>query len=640
MDLANDLRALIMEHLSSDLIKAEKYTVLRNKLINILQLLDENYCLANQMYQQLPISKFDNFAAYVYNTDANSINKIQGTSEKVKTIRTKRNNHSCPQCGRQLTVSGSESRCQSCGYMSDIKDHSNVKPGANNAKHINKQLDIITGVRKAPANIKKIIDYIIIWLTDLRYIYAWLVSRGRDRYNKFVEKLQEYLNIQIVDQWFNRVIERKPENMWKYNVFKLFTDEFYNMLEYTIRLASEGESNMCELPDDLAYFIVESWVKTYHTVPKIHDIISIPNDLLYQVINNIQPDRYASSLQSLNNTIKPIDHVIQRTNEIVNINDTSNVAVTNNPNLISQAYTPGQSNILSQHAKVYIDKNNTHTSYEIGLFINSLSFWVKIPDNNIKQRVERLFRRPISIPGLMFNFREVYRKADSIPKKYSYQQEFCWITNQTFHTPFIEIDTQDKQVIADIIHKFNTFYKDKMLKETGKSCNSPLYCCTLECILNLPFFEKYKPILDYVPMKDKDTAAHIHAEFHNFARTYSQLLKPYNVARGDEANKVNTVNFEEVNKPKPRRIRRKTKTTTPKVEIVEEVSQALPQIVLEDIQVQAPSIDLGFNFMDNMDNEPPIKHEEEEEQTYQPEEQYETYEAYDESDDSDDNILF
>lgn len=571
--MENDLKVIINDHLSSPLINIPKYDTLKSKLYQILQLIDENYHLANAMYQQLPVSKFDNFGAYVYNTDPTSINKIQGASEKVKTIRTKRNNHTCPQCGRQLTVSGSESRCESCGYMSDIKDHSNVKPGANNAKHINKQLDIITGVRKAPANIKKIVDFIIIWLTDLRYIYAWLVSRGRDKYDKFVMKLSECLNIMITDQWFNRVIERKPENMWKYNVFKLFTDEFYNMLEYTIRLANERESNMSELPDDLAYFIIEYWVNQYHIIPNINDTVILPNELLYKVINDIPPERYGSSLQKLNNSIKVNVDNTQVIPDVVNINDTSNVAVTNNANNINFDLNSEYNNVLAKQAKIYIDQNNTHTKYEIGLFLNSLSFWVKVPEDNIKRRIEKLFRRPISIPGLMFNFREVYRKADSVPKKYSYQQEFCWLTNQTFHTPFIEIDTQDKSIIADLILKFNTYYKDATLLSKGKNCNSPLYCCTLECVLNLPFFEVYKPILNYVPMKDKDTAAHIHSAFHDFARKHGELLRPYNTPRTDVTIKQHDT-VEETPKAKPKRVRRaKNKVEPPKEHNIIEVTE-------------------------------------------------------------------
>lgn len=622
LELSTNLKQKIQVFLSDPAIQEDKYTRLRRQLQSIQLIAENNYELANRKFSQLPVSKYETFSSYVYNTDATTMIKMRGATERSKTLRTRRNNHTCPLCGAQLTVSGSESKCNSCGWMSDLKDNSNVKPGANNAKHINKQLDIITGVRQPPANIKKIADQVEIWLTDLKYIYAWLVSKGRDHYDKFTKKVMELLNIQITGQWFNRVIPRDEKYVWKYPVFKLFMDEFYGMLEYTKRLSDEKESNMAELPDELVYFIAQYWLKTQCRYPEINDVVEIPNKVIDQLIAKLPEVTRRPSLLSLRENISAADMLIARTNEVINVNDKSNAPVTNNPttgDLINVTYKTDD----EYKSKIYVNRLANSTRYEIGRYLNSLSLWAKVPEDNLKHKLEQLFRRPITIPGLMFNYAEVYKKADSVPKKYAYQQEFCWLTNRTFHVPFVDITTQDKTVIADLIHKFNMYYKDRMLKETGKTCNSPLYCCTIECILSLPYFEKYKSILDRVPVKDRGTAAHIQAIFHDFARANPDILRPYNckdliLPEEPEAQEV-------PEDPKPARTRRIRRTRKqPRVEVVE-VDEPTVEEPVEEVAEQSLDQD------DNLDStpSPEEKYQESDESPEDP---------YDHSDHSDDQF--
>ena len=165
--------------------------------------------------------------------------------------------------------------------------------------------------------------------------------------------------------------------------------------------------------------------------------------------------------------------------------------------------------------------------FEIGLYLNSLSLLHTVPKNHIKTRLENLINCDLTMPGLMFNYREVYKKSENPPKKYCYQQEYCWITNRTFHTPFIEMPKQDKESIVKLIIQFNEFYKEQAYLKSDKGCNSPLYCCTIACVLNLPYFQKYKRALKFIPVKDKGTASHIRKEFFNFEVHHPECIAPY-----------------------------------------------------------------------------------------------------------------
>ena len=120
-----------------------------------------------------------------------------------------------------LILSDAGSICNNCGYVGSSKSSvPNTRQTSNNNKHIFKQLDALTGTHKAPQNISKIIDYISLWLTDLRYIYNWLNSNGSKRYNQWVRKYQQLTDETITPLFFNKKIERIPENMWDYNRYK------------------------------------------------------------------------------------------------------------------------------------------------------------------------------------------------------------------------------------------------------------------------------------------------------------------------------------------------------------------------------------------------------------------------------------
>jgi hypothetical protein len=316
-----------------------------------------------------------------------------------------------------------------------MKAKSASKITLDNTKHIIKQIDNILGLKKAPANMSKIIKYISIWLTDLQHIEKWL--QHENRYMQFIKKCSARMDEEITPEFFSRVIERTPQNMWEYSIFKLFMDEFYLLLERA-KSCSNTQSNMDGLPREQVLEIVKDW----------HD---------------------------------------------------------------------GGKNMQK---------------YEVENYLTELSIIYNCPETHIKFDIERIMEKSITLPGLMFNFTEVYSKNENIPRKYNYQQEYAYITHETFHKPYITISNSDKDIIIFFILKFNEYYKELNFKETGKHTNAPLYCCSLTCILELPFLQQYKEVLSLIPLKDKPAYTNINAKWFKFITDNKDLISKY-IKRND-----------------------------------------------------------------------------------------------------------
>jgi hypothetical protein len=216
--------------------------------------------MADCQFQNMIISKYDSFKSYLRNTDISTINLIKGVNERIKTLRAKRKEKRCSNCNSILTIKTDFNICKSCGFVGENKpSRPLMKIKMDYSKHIYKQSDAIVGIRKPPNNILKIINYLSIWLTDLKFIGQWLIN-SRRQFNIFTSKYNSFTDDVIVvssdDSFFNRVIERKPQNMWPCHIYKLFADEFYLLLENIKRHANLGVSNIESLKDaDKAIFL-------------------------------------------------------------------------------------------------------------------------------------------------------------------------------------------------------------------------------------------------------------------------------------------------------------------------------------------------------------------------------------------------
>ena len=500
------------------------YDNILHELKDISDLIIYNPIDANTCYTELPLAKYDTFQSYVYNTNAKAITLLKCNTERTKTLRAKRRNITCPLCGNKLNNLDGTLQCESCDYIQEGKLASqSTRTMSNNTKHICKQLDALTGARKAPTNIAKIVDYITLWLTEPKYIAEWLKSKdlnpleeyekangiesvsvepvnvpkgkgrkknvkktsnssGSSSFDKWVKKYNEYTEEYITDSFFNKSIQRVPANVPDYNVFKLFMDEFYALLEHCHRCALEKASNMDVLSLEDQYNIFKQYaVENKYRLPVIFE------KYVYKGVEYEIGLRFNSlSLLANNDIVKAT--VVSET-------------------LKDETLIVGEEEMDKSFSK----------SIELKRMLDIL----------FKNTLNAMRRSSITIPGLMFNYKDVYNKSESPPKKYCYQQEYCWLMNRAFNTPFVHMPKQDKDDIIKIILKFNDFYKDRVCKQDDKICNSPLYCCTIVCVLNLAYFQKYKHALKFVPVKDNSTIAFIRKAFFEFEIQYTDFLKPF-----------------------------------------------------------------------------------------------------------------
>ena len=148
------------------------------------------------------------------------------------------------------------------------------------------------------------------------------------------------------------------------------------------------------------------------------------------------------------------------------------------------------------------------------------------------EKIENFDENRLTIGGLMFDFNDVYKFNEGIPKKYNYGQEYFIISNYVFNIPFTEINNNDKDNLLDIIVAFNNYYKRNIVKMNGNKNNSPLFGCTLICIIkSLSYFHKYKDIIYCLPNKyiDSQTMDTIAMYWHLFLIENPDIYIKYNV---------------------------------------------------------------------------------------------------------------
>lgn len=438
--LIDEMKQFKVEHAN---LWLEEYADLQESLGDILDIIGYNELEAQEMFERMDVNKYDSFRNYVYNMNNSAVNQVSGTNIRSISTRAKRKNRTCPLCGGKLKICGSTLGCSSCTYVHEGKLNSS-KAVSDNTKHTSKQLDNITGIKKPPNNIAKIMPHVVTWLTDLRYIYEWLEFNGTtskwiDKYNKLTEK-------SISNMFFRKEVIRSEEYAWDYDVYKLFTDEFYIMTQNAKRWAKLDTSRMESLDDDTIYEIMNAYFVKY----QFRRFPDIEDTFLY---NDVE--------------------------------------------------------------------------YDVGLYVNTLSLQCDEEKSPIKRRLMELCNNSMSLPGLMFNFRQLYTEADNLPAKYNYTQEYVSVIHQAFHVPFIDMDNSDKDAIVQLMLKFNDYYKSTMRSVTLDNHNAPLYCCVLTCVVKLPYFRKYLRILQLIPRKENNTSNNIKSVWDRFVVEHSELVQRF-----------------------------------------------------------------------------------------------------------------
>lgn len=468
VDFYNDLTLFINCYTNSDKQPLQKYIDLKDELDEIYLILDENEDDAQTMFQEMDCSRYDTFKQYQQNTDPTMIKSASFTMETTKVMRSKRGITKCPHCNIPLVFfDDSTYGCTNCNFEAPrTYSTPNTKLNINNTKHIIKQLDSLCGQKKIPIAINKIINYIELWLTDLHYLYDWLIFSNT--LNDFRIMYQQLTDTIIDSSWFDRKIERVKANRWSFKVYKIIMDEFYKMTELARRLMNAGASDIMSMGITQQKAIIDAWLEISTTIPATDDRVTI-GDKRNKMVYNIG---------------KLFDNIL---------------------------YKPS-----IRRTELY--------SYIVERF-------TAVNDAFDASR--------LIIGGLMFDFNDVYKINEGIPKKYNYGQEYFIISNYVFNIPFTEINNNDKDNLLDIIVAFNNYYKRNIVKTNGNKNNSPLFGCTLICIIKtLSYFHKYKGIIYCLPNKyiDSQTMDTISMYWHLFLIENADIYTRYNRPIEDHIN--------------------------------------------------------------------------------------------------------
>lgn len=416
-----------------------EYDVLIERLKNIsnIAILDEFNAQAK--FRSLGISKFNTFGDYIKSIDINT-SKIKFNSHH-KVVQKK---IICRHCGSaQITITKEGIYvCKKCGSEIVSKGNTQLlaKETIDTSKHIVKQLNTLTGRINPPNALNKILPYLETWFIKRKYIKDYLIY-----VNQLENWKKKYLFLsgeEITDSYFEEHIERKPESLCSYKIFKLYTDTFYEMTNL-IKTYSLFSNNMSILNDDEILDICRSYYKEHKKLPDNNEIY----------------------------TYKGV-------------------------------------------------------KYEIGKYIISKMFVDINSETKIKQDLNAIFNTNIKMPGLMFDYNKVYG-SDNIPKKFTYQQNYIFIIHKIYNIEYYNILESDKQIICDIMMKFNAFVKDIKSKQSGKNHNSCLWQISLLYVFELPWFRCYKDIIKILPIKISNTTTGIGEMWTKFKIINHEYISKY-----------------------------------------------------------------------------------------------------------------
>ncbi len=403
-----------------------EYSVIRDKFYEIREMIEYNWLDAKEEVDKIPCFKYENFAQYVFNTDLKNTKHIKGNSVRPKTIRRKRNNF-CPICKIECVHVNTIDmlKCPKCGHEIIKEKAGGVDNVINNEKHIRKQLDKLVGLTKIPNNVKKLLPYLITWLTEWKHIKEWLIYAKRidDFMFHYYSRFGEHMTLRD----FDKVLPRTENNKLPFCVYELFVEEFYKLTEIA-QTTARKISNM-NLDDKTIMKIIKSYLKD-HNKTCFNNFIEVPDETV-----------------------------------------------------------------------IY---NYNGNNYSIGIYLGKLALIPNYDEHHIKYKIVKAFCRDgvdcITLPGLIYNYSDIFSTSDNIPRSFNYSENYNKIMNEVFHSQYSIIPQYDIDKFVGIFKRFNEYYKtniDKCGKKKNTKTNSPLFVCTIKCILtSFSYFHKYINILE------------------------------------------------------------------------------------------------------------------------------------------------
>ena len=273
------------EHKNEDGYWKDEYDNIVKQFEELLNIAEYNWMDAKQMIENIECFKFDNFQQYIYNHDIRNTKHIKGTDIRPKTIRRKRSNL-CPRCKIECkpTKEMDTLKCPNCGYEI-MKNKAGVPDNViNGEKHIRKHYDKLIGCSKIPASLSKILPYLTIWLTEWKHIRDWLVFSNR--FDNFVFRYQQRSGKLLHYENFDVVLQRDDSNRMPFDVYELFTEEFYKMTELMSK-TNKKTSNVIGT-DEFIMELVGYAMQTVYKQPLIYSFKDIADETTTVIYNGIE----------------------------------------------------------------------------------------------------------------------------------------------------------------------------------------------------------------------------------------------------------------------------------------------------------------------------------------------------------------
>ena len=244
---------------------------------------------ADNQFRKMIISQYSSFGEYVKSQNINAVKY-----KFAATLKESKRKKKCLNCGcTDFEYNGDTYTCTKCGSTIIKKQGSQLvdKAGIDESKHILKQLNAISGkLQTPPANINKILPYVKMWFLNRSYLYNWLIYDGR--LDEFKKKYEAISGIKIDDNYFKEEIKPGVENLCKYNIFKLYTDEFYT-LTARIKDYMQYTSNMSILTEGQQFEICKMFYEINHRLPSDGETFKlVVNDGINQSIRDYEIGKY------------------------------------------------------------------------------------------------------------------------------------------------------------------------------------------------------------------------------------------------------------------------------------------------------------------------------------------------------------
>lgn len=515
------------------------------ELNRILRLYECDPNEAASQFNLTNMSQFNSFGEYIKSKAINAVGyKFSATTKT--TSRSKK----CPNCkGIDFEYVQGTYVCKNCG-MTVIKkkvSQATNKDNLDDAKHIMKQLNAISGrLLTPPANITKIMKYIVEWFTNKSHLRDWLIYSNR--LEAFKEKYKEITDSSIDLSYFEEEIKPGVENLCDYGVFKMITDEFYLLTDY-LRIYNTFTSNMVSLPvenqiDICKHYLFDKMrnlaISLYNATSQTSNVSNVSNvstssstspvqDNIKEVKASQSKSKKKNSNKNSSKSIDVVSKLLPRVLQILGENASAatpemifNLLYSHNNLIFAKDLVDVETSDSSKLIKVCLNDdiklllpttdevyNYLGINYEIGKYIVHHQITDISNETPIKQEICKIFNQNILLPGLIFTYSDLCGTKGSIPKKFNYQQNYIFIIKDVYKIELIPINETDKQTILNIMIDFNNYIKTMKASESGKKHNACLWQVALMFILELPYYRCYADIIKILPIKSLSTIIHI-----------------------------------------------------------------------------------------------------------------------------------